>query len=107
MGAPDLLAHARAQPRRADAQSRLRPGRGGGAARQAGPHPRPQPAPAVAGVERPAVAVRSELAPRPGSRQSREALIELVGDAHFVLLGEASHGTHEFYAERAQITRCL
>ena len=35
------------------------------------------------------------------------ALLELVGDATFVLLGEASHGTHEFYAERARITRRL
>ena len=31
----------------------------------------------------------------------------LVGDARFVLLGEASHGTHEFYRERARITRRL
>ena len=35
------------------------------------------------------------------------ALLELIGDATFVLLGEASHGTHEFYAERARITRRL
>lgn len=35
------------------------------------------------------------------------ALLELIGDASFVLLGEASHGTHEFYAERARITRRL
>src|SRR5215216_1752619 len=34
-------------------------------------------------------------------------LIELVGDASFVLLGEASHGTHEFYALRARLTRRL
>jgi erythromycin esterase-like protein len=33
--------------------------------------------------------------------------MELVGDARFVLLGEASHGTHEFYRERARITRRL
>ena len=26
---------------------------------------------------------------------------DLIGDARFVLLGEASHGTHEFYRERA------
>jgi erythromycin esterase-like protein len=31
----------------------------------------------------------------------------LVGDGRLVLLGEASHGTHEFYRERAQITRRL
>ena len=27
------------------------------------------------------------------------------GDARFVLLGEATHGTQEFYRERAQITK--
>lgn len=31
----------------------------------------------------------------------------LVGDARLILLGEASHGTHEFYALRAAITRRL
>jgi erythromycin esterase-like protein len=30
-----------------------------------------------------------------------------IGEAHFVLLGAASHGTHEFYRERAQITERL
>ena len=38
---------------------------------------------------------------------SDRALLELIGDARFVLLGEASHGTHEFYAERTRITRLL
>ncbi len=32
---------------------------------------------------------------------------ERFGDARIVLLGEATHGTHEFYAARAQITRRL
>src|SRR5438034_8451223 len=36
-----------------------------------------------------------------------DALLEPVGDARFVLLGEASHGTHELYRERAQITKRL
>ncbi len=36
-----------------------------------------------------------------------DRLIDLVGEAHFVLLGEASHGTHEFYRERALITKRL
>jgi erythromycin esterase-like protein len=31
----------------------------------------------------------------------------LIGDSRLVLLGEASHGTHEFYYERARITRRL
>src|SRR4051794_32953920 len=34
-------------------------------------------------------------------------LIERIGDARFVLIGEASHGTHEFYAIRAEITKRL
>jgi erythromycin esterase len=36
-----------------------------------------------------------------------DPLLERVGDARFVLLGEASHGTHEFYAWRAALTRRL
>ena len=35
------------------------------------------------------------------------ALLNLVGDARFVLIGEASHGTHEFYKYRAEITKRL
>lgn len=35
------------------------------------------------------------------------SLLDLIGDARFVLLGEASHGTHEFYQERARITQRL
>jgi erythromycin esterase-like protein len=34
-------------------------------------------------------------------------VLDLVGDAPLVLLGEASHGTHEFYDVRAQLTRRL
>jgi erythromycin esterase-like protein len=36
-----------------------------------------------------------------------DALMELIGNARLVLLGEASHGTHEFYRERAEITKRL
>lgn len=36
-----------------------------------------------------------------------DPLLDLVGDARVVLLGEASHGTQEFYRERAQITKRL
>jgi erythromycin esterase-like protein len=36
-----------------------------------------------------------------------DPLVELIGDAQVVLLGEASHGTHEFYRERARITQRL
>jgi erythromycin esterase-like protein len=34
-------------------------------------------------------------------------IVDFVGDAQFALLGESSHGTHEFYANRAHITRRL
>lgn len=34
-------------------------------------------------------------------------LLELIGDAPIVLLGEATHGTEEFYRERAKITMRL
>ncbi|MDQ4015892.1 MAG: hypothetical protein M3136_09055 [Thermoproteota archaeon] len=33
-----------------------------------------------------------------------DPFIERVRDAHYVLLGEASHGTSEFYTWRAEIT---
>ena len=33
--------------------------------------------------------------------------MELIGQSPFVLLGEASHGTYEFYRERARITQRL
>ena len=36
-----------------------------------------------------------------------DELLDRVGDARVVLLGEASHGTHEFYAWRAAISRRL
>src|SRR4051794_9441333 len=34
-------------------------------------------------------------------------LLDAVGDARLVLIGEASHGTHEFYRTRAELTKAL
>lgn len=42
-----------------------------------------------------------------GGPADSDAIIHAARDAEFVLLGEASHGTHEFYDERARITRRL
>ena len=42
-----------------------------------------------------------------GDPAQYDALLEGIGDARLVLLGEATHGTHEFYRERAFITRRL
>jgi erythromycin esterase-like protein len=36
-----------------------------------------------------------------------DSLLHWIGDRRFVLIGEASHGTHDFYRERALITRRL
>ena len=44
---------------------------------------------------------------RPDEFTDYDSLMERIGDARFVLIGEASHGTHEFYRERAQITKRL
>jgi len=45
--------------------------------------------------------------PLSGAIDDYNPLMELIGDASLVLIGEASHGTHEFYRERAQITKRL
>jgi erythromycin esterase-like protein len=42
-----------------------------------------------------------------GAGKDYNTLMERIGDARFVLLGEASHGTQDFYRERAQITKRL
>jgi erythromycin esterase-like protein len=42
-----------------------------------------------------------------GAERDYDPLLELIGDARIVLLGEASHGTQEFYEERAKITQRL
>jgi erythromycin esterase-like protein len=51
--------------------------------------------------------VRQSAHPLTGDARDYDPLIELIGEARFVLLGEATHGTHEFYRERARITRRL
>jgi len=51
--------------------------------------------------------VRERARPLKGDPSQYDALLEGIGDARVVLLGEATHGTHEFYRERAFITRRL
>ncbi len=52
-------------------------------------------------------ALRETAYPMAGSARDYDPLIGRIGEARFALLGEASHGTHEFYYERAEITKCL
>ncbi len=51
--------------------------------------------------------IREAAEPLTGSPRDYDPLLDLVCDARFVLLGEATHGTHELYRERAQITKRL
>jgi erythromycin esterase-like protein len=51
--------------------------------------------------------IRHAAHPLRGETTDFDPLLKMVGDARFVLLGEASHGTHEFYRLRAQITKRL
>jgi erythromycin esterase-like protein len=51
--------------------------------------------------------LRESAHPLTGAARDYDPLLRLIGDARFVLLGEASHGTHEFYKARADITRRL
>lgn len=41
------------------------------------------------------------------NEKSLEELIDKIGDAKYVLLGESTHGTHEFYVWRTKISKLL
>jgi erythromycin esterase-like protein len=51
--------------------------------------------------------VRDNLRRWTDSGKACDSLVELFGGCRFALLGEASHGTHEFYQTRAEITERL
>ncbi len=52
-------------------------------------------------------AVRRSAHALTGTAQDYDPLLERIGAARIALIGEASHGTHEFYRERAEITKRL
>ena len=52
-------------------------------------------------------AVREAAHPVTGAPTDYDPLMAAIGDARVVLLGEGTHGTHEFYRERARITQRL
>ena len=61
-----------------------------------------------AGANADAVSILQESAlPLTGDPRDYDPLLDRIGGARLVLLGEASHGTHEFYRMRAEITRRL
>jgi erythromycin esterase-like protein len=51
--------------------------------------------------------LRRHARPLPGNADDRAALVASIGDAGIVLIGEATHGTHEFYRVRAELTAAL
>ncbi len=55
----------------------------------------------------PFLAVREQAQRLQGTPQDYEALLAMAEGKRFVLLGEATHGTQEFYRMRAEITRQL
>ncbi|MGZ8512395.1 MAG: erythromycin esterase family protein, partial [Candidatus Limnocylindria bacterium] len=55
----------------------------------------------------PAEAIRADARELTGAPGDHDGLLDLVGDARLVLIGEATHGTHEFYRQRAILTKRL
>src|SRR5207248_9112093 len=51
--------------------------------------------------------IRNAVHPVTGAPRDYDPLIDRIGNSSFVLIGEASHGTHEFYQQRAEITKRL
>ncbi len=51
--------------------------------------------------------INSSAIPLTFSLGDYDSLLDWIGDRSLVLLGEASHGTHDFYRERALITQRL
>jgi len=51
--------------------------------------------------------IREKAVAFDGTSDVANEILALVGDAKLVLIGEASHGTHEFYKYRAEITKHL
>lgn len=51
--------------------------------------------------------IKTAAQPITGAASDYDELLNLIGDGRFVLIGEASHGTHEFYEQRAVITKRL
>src|SRR5436190_3630008 len=51
--------------------------------------------------------IRQAIHPVTGAPHDYDALLDRIAKSKFVLIGEASHGTHEFYQQRAEITKRL
>ncbi len=54
-----------------------------------------------------AQAIAEQASPLVGAHTDFDLLLDRIGDARYVLLGEATHGTHDFYRIRAELTKRL
>jgi erythromycin esterase-like protein/predicted phosphoribosyltransferase len=61
----------------------------------------------AATTDDPVEVIRRRAIKLAGTPADHDAFLHAVGDARLVLIGEATHGTHEFYRERATITQRL
>jgi erythromycin esterase-like protein len=61
----------------------------------------------TAGVKLISDTIREVVHPLSGQAHDYDPVLELIGSAPLCLLGEATHGTDEFYRERAEITKRL
>ncbi|MDX1688798.1 MAG: protein-L-isoaspartate(D-aspartate) O-methyltransferase, partial [Candidatus Promineifilaceae bacterium] len=83
-------------------------GRGGGQAATGDTASRPAPAARATRPPTTPELIAREAEPIPAIETADlDGLLDRIGDARVVLLGEASHGTAEFYDMRARITREL
>ena len=71
------------------------------------PPDKPEPKPGPQGSGDAVPLLQDFSLPLTGDPRDYDPLLNRIGDARLVLLGEASHGTHEFYRIRAEITRRL
>lgn len=51
--------------------------------------------------------VRKQAKPFTGEKKELDSLMDLIGESNYVLIGEASHGTHEYYRTRIDLTKRL
>lgn len=51
--------------------------------------------------------LNAAIVPLSNRTNKYSSVLEKIGDARFVLIGEATHGTHEFYQARAEISKQL
>jgi erythromycin esterase-like protein/predicted phosphoribosyltransferase len=71
------------------------------------PEARPEGSRNSAAPATPAGTLARHVQPITGAADDYDRLLAAIGGARVVMIGEASHGTHEFYRERARLTKRL